>query len=151
MLFGMTQSTDALNELDVPKSTWKTWAPSAALFVAGACTTTAGLQVGLFFDFFFWILDCIPWILFAMGLGLVACSIMLSRGRNWAAWLGTGLVLFTTLCAFGWNLFLIIEVMLSPLNWCMLLTTGLACVTTPISIGETRRLSRARAALYSDP
>ena len=72
-----------IDDLEVPKPTWKTWVPSAFLFVAGTLTTAAGLQVGLFFGFYSWIAGLIPWVLFACGIAVILSSVMLSRGRDW--------------------------------------------------------------------
>ena len=140
-----------IDDLVVAKPTWRTWVPSAVLLVAGALTTTAGLQSGLFIPFDYILPAAVPWVLFSCGLVMVMCSLMLGRGRAWAAWVGLGVAGFTTVLAFAWNIYLLLIPILSPVTLFMLMADVLACMMMPFSLREATELTKVRNRLYSDP
>ena len=145
-----TETMD-IDELVVTKPTWRTWVPSAVLLVAGALTATAGLQLGLFITFSSTLAAAVPWVLFSCGLVMVMCSLMLGRGRAWAAWMGLGMAGFITVLAFAWNIYLLIIPILSPVTLFMLMADVLACMIMPFSLREATELTNVRNRLYSDP
>jgi len=143
-----TDSTTDLDEVLITGPSWKILVPSGLLLVGGATTATAGFQLAVFVNFYSVIAQFIPWLLFGSGISLVVLSAIMSRGRVWAAWASVVLIALTTVLALGWNIYLILGGIVTPVNWLMLLIDGLCMVVVPFAIPEAARLTRVRKQLY---
>ena len=87
-----------------------------------------------------------------VGLGalLTICAAFMSQGRFWAAAACVGLSGIATLLALAFNVFLLLNVVITPLAWLMLAALVIACASSPFALAETRRVSKARSQLYLD-
>lgn len=118
-----------------------------AQVVAGATTSTTGLQLWVFVYFFDWMF-VLPYILMPIGLVQMALGAVASRGRDWASIAVTMLTWMLQLLALFWAWYSLSNGFFSLLTVVWVLLNGLAGLLAPAGIPGALAASRARRALY---